>query len=187
MRFTVEVKNESGYNEAIEGISYSYNATWERAEVVSKKLAFKDGGENKFLESIAVWLEVNAPRYWWQEADTYRVGSTKQSASTMHTLKKGYLEQEDFVQDIRPEFLKFFNDMIANEDLRICKSHLPEGFLQKRMWVVNYKTLRNIILQRRNHRLEEWKVFVKTILEEVYHPELLPGLTKEIDVVRRNP
>ena len=52
---------------------------------ISEKLHDKDEGHNKFLESIIIWAEVTAPRYWWQEADTYRL-STKQSESTMHTL-----------------------------------------------------------------------------------------------------
>lgn len=51
------------------------------------RLFEKDGGHNKFLESVILWLDVNAPLYWWTEADTYRL-STKQSESTMHTLEK---------------------------------------------------------------------------------------------------
>ena len=39
----------------------------------------------KVLRGIQVWLEITAPRYWWQEAVTYEVGVTKLcSESTMH-------------------------------------------------------------------------------------------------------
>jgi len=73
-----------------------------------KKLYNKDGGHNKFLEMIYVWLDVIAPRYWWQEADTYRI-STKQSASTMHTLHKEEFTQNNFQYSIQPEYLNYLN------------------------------------------------------------------------------
>ena len=66
-----------------------------RLENVSKKLYNKDGGHNKFLESINVTISIKAPRYWWQEFDTYRVGMTKQSESTIHTIMKSKLTQEE--------------------------------------------------------------------------------------------
>ncbi|MCK9240314.1 hypothetical protein [Desulfocurvus sp.] len=53
---------------------------------MAEKLAPLDKGHNKVLESMCVWLDVRMPRYWWQEFDTYRVGVTKQSESTMHIL-----------------------------------------------------------------------------------------------------
>ena len=62
-------------------------------------------------------------------------------------------------------------------DLVGVKKRLPEGFLQTRMWCMNYKTLRNIILQRRTHRLPHWKEFIRQTLEQVEHRELLPELT----------
>jgi len=46
--------------------------------------------------------------------------------------------------------------------------------MQKRMWNMNYKTLRNIILQRKNHRLPHWQTFIKSIEEQIDYPELLP-------------
>jgi hypothetical protein len=62
-------------------------------------------------------------------------------------------------------------------DLIAVKKRLPEGFLQTRMWCMNYKTLRNIILQRRTHRLPHWKEFIRQTLEQVENPELLPELS----------
>jgi len=75
----VKILEEAGYKHALYGISLSYNKDIENMEKVSKSLCKLDGGHNKFLESIVVWLEINAARYWWQEFDTYRVGITKQS------------------------------------------------------------------------------------------------------------
>lgn len=66
----VKILREAGYEEAILGLSLSKGATIERAKEVAVQLAPKDGGHNKLLESIQAWLDVTAPRYWWQEADT---------------------------------------------------------------------------------------------------------------------
>ena len=63
---------------------------------------------------------------------------------------------------------------IEHDDLVEVKQKLPEGFLQRRLWVINYKCLRNIILQRRTHRLPHWHMFIKAVLLQVEHPELLP-------------
>ena len=79
----VTILKEAGYEEALLGLSLSFNRPWSEMVRVSKGLYNKDGGHNKFLESIYVWLEVTAPSYWWAEADTYRF-STQQPKSTIH-------------------------------------------------------------------------------------------------------
>jgi len=96
MRYHIEIVNESGYHAAMLGLSLSYNKSLCAMYDVAKKLYNKDGGHNKFLESIQIWLDIKMPRYWWQEFDTYRVGVTKQSESTVHTVFKRELTQEDF-------------------------------------------------------------------------------------------
>ncbi len=67
----VTVLEESGYQHALLGLSLSRGITLEHADRVAQRLAGKDGGHNKFLESIAVWMDITAPRYWWQQFDTY--------------------------------------------------------------------------------------------------------------------
>ena len=174
------ILHEAGYDQAIFGLSLSKGATIERAKSVAVNLSSKDGGHNKVLESICVWLDVTAPRYWWQEADTYRL-STKQSGSTMHTIQKTYLEQSDFEMPIFQPTLDNINVLIENyqlsqkvDDLVRLKNELPEGFLHERVWQMNYKCLRNILLQRTTHRLPQWKAFCRYIRENIQHPELLP-------------
>jgi len=174
---SVDVYEEAGYKSAIRGLSFNKNQDIEKMPMVAEKLAGKDFGHNKFLESIIVWLEVTAPRYWWQEADTYRI-STKQSASTMHTLIKeltgsnvealrGMFEDEEVVD------FSLLKKRAREGDLVGVKQALPESFLQRRMWCMSYKTLRNIIIQRKNHRMPHWKKLIKGVLSQVEHPELL--------------
>jgi len=180
MTISVIKRGEYGYEQALEGLSYNKNQSKDM-EKVSLKLAPMDGGHNKFLESMFVWLSVTAPRYWWQEADTYRL-STKQSESTMHTIHKRFLVTEDFedgniwypyLQYLNEELQKLMDKKTTVEDF---KRKIPESFLQKRMWCMSYKTLRNVIFQRKKHKLSNWKSFIKQTLEQVDHPEILPKI-----------
>lgn len=176
----VEIIQEFGYKSAIIGLSLSFRTTFARAEDKSVGLAKMDHGHNKFLEQIDVWVMVTAPRYWWQEADTYRLTS-KQSESTMHTIGKRPLRQEDFesplpegmLEIINKEWQRWKDDEITIEKFKNC---LPEGFLQTRVWKLNYKNLREIIIQRQNHKLPEWRKFIEAIIKGVQHPELLPEI-----------
>ena len=161
----IHVLREAGYYEALLGLSLSYNRPVEEMEDVALKLCNKDGGHNKFLESIVVWLDITAPRYWWQQFDTYRVGVTKQSESTMHTILKRPLTQDDFEGDISWDTLAHLNLLIEGKELDQVKRELPESFLQRRVVCTNYKALRHMINQRYNHKLIEWRWFC----EEMYH------------------
>ena len=188
----VEKVNESGYEAALRGLAHNKKQETEQMAVVAEKLAALDGGHNKFLESMVLWLDVRAPRYWWQEADTFRL-STKQSESTMHTLTAELLAvdmddpvsvaafiAENFEPDsCSAETLQWIYAAAQQKDIIEIKKKLPEGFLQTRLWCMSYKTLRNIILQRRTHRLPHWKEFIRQTLERIGHPELLPGLKRE--------
>lgn len=179
----IQLLKECGYDEAVLGFSLSYNSTVERTREILPRYAFGVPGENKFLESIVVWLDIIAPRFWWQEFDTYRVGVTKQSESTMHTLTKRkistadfeYLMDNDIVESLNHD-IEMYKECSGENKAQFfltIKNKLPEGFLQRRIVCVNYKSLQNIINQRKNHRLEQWKLFCKTILSSVEHPEFL--------------
>jgi hypothetical protein len=170
----VEVVGEFGYDQSLMGLSLNKKQPLSKMPEVALKLSDKDLGHNKYLESIYVWLRITAPRYWWQEAATYRM-STCQSESTMHTiLRDGPLTQNNFSLAIPEDYLTLLNKCIEDKDLRKIKGLLPENFLQKRILVVNYKTLRNMILQRESHLLVEWQIFLYGVLSQILHPELLP-------------
>ncbi len=182
----VEVLNEAGYIEGLRGMAYSFkdraedvDAWWDgacdRAEKRAPLLAPKDGGHNKFLESIVVWIDIEACRAFWSEFDTYRVGTTKQSESTMHTLAKRAPTEEDFEQGTHPTVIAAFKQIwsFAKGDVTMLKMNLPEGFLQRRLVCTNYKVLRNIIAQRTGHRLKFWQQFIDDVIAQVNHPGLL--------------
>jgi len=184
------ILREAGYEEALLGLSLSYNQPMEAMRDVAFRLRDKDDGHNKFLESIAVWLDITAPRYWWQQMDTYRVGMSKQSGSTMHTLARELKQarlmnssvlwdwkREHFTEETSILRVKNFIDDAASENYSISyiKANLLEGFLQRRTVFTNYMTLRRIIKQRSKHKLFEWVIFINA-LQELEHKELLPCL-----------
>lgn len=113
------------------------------------KALIKNGDEHaKVLRGIVVYLEINAPRYWWVEFDTYRIGREQlASESTMHMQGKG----------------------MSEEQLLWMKSHLTEGTMQKRVQMLSYQTLRRIYLQRHNHRLPEWREFCNWIIKNLHY------------------
>ena len=180
---------EAGYDSAMFGLGLNKKkGAAHAAEKVAPKLCKMDGGHNKFLEQMVVWLEVRAPRYWWQEADTYRL-SSKQSESTMHTLIdellaamaspgvdiwEAYCEEnfEDSVAGVSG-IVERLHAHANRGDLVALKANLPEGFLQTRLWMVSYKTLRNIFQQRKNHRLPHWQLFIEQVMAQLEHPSFL--------------
>jgi len=205
-RCDTRILNESGYEEALYGIGFnkgisskyifagvgyfSYNSMPEKERLqlkeVAEKLASKDGGHNKFLEHIMLWIVVRAPRYVWQEMDTFRL-SSKNSESTMHTLIKSLknknldevkemFEPNSITDEKIMQFMIITSEYNENDALLLIKKQLPEGFLQKRLWVMSYKTLRNIAMQRMTHRLPHWKKFLRDVYAQAEHPELLPEL-----------
>lgn len=157
----------------------------------------KAGSEHcKFMRMIHVAVNINMPRYWWSEADTYHF-NTKNSCSTMHkllnnnepiTLDMFVNCDEDIdwwkytvnkLESMRLEYKeiqKTTKDSNAMDKLLVrAKRMLPEGFEQMRTCDTNYAELRNMYFQRRHHRLkEEWvDTFCKWIETLPYAKELI--------------
>jgi len=185
---SVEKIGEKGIYEALYGLGLNHSLTSnisfldfvENKELISKtknialNLSNKDGGHNKFLEHIILWYNITAPLYFWTQFDTYRIGISKQSESTMHTILKKELTEKDFIDyDIDKYLLNKLNDLIKEGNKREVKKLLPCSFLQKREVVLNYKTLRNIIKQRANHALLEWKIVADRLVKSVEYQSFL--------------
>lgn len=179
----INILGEHGAFFALGGMEFSHQPECPLEEVPfgspnykrGEALAKLDGGHNKFLESIMIWLDIKAPLYFWKQFDTYRVGVTKQSKSTMHTLHKRPIVGSDFECGVYNESLRHLNYLREIGAIEQLWNDLPMGYLQTRRVCMNYKALRNMILQRRNHKLPEWKHFCRHMLENIEHPELLGG------------
>lgn len=176
---TTIVLKEAGYKEAMLGLSLSYGQSWTpddelKAYEVALRLTHKGGGHNKFLESICVWLDVTAPRFFWSEMDTYRVGMTKQSESTMHTLKRDGVKDSQFEPFPGHLAVSAVRDAIYyGESIDEVKARLPESFLQRRILCTNYATLQRIVKQRAIHKLPQWREFCQDVVKQIKYPDLL--------------
>ena len=157
---------------ALLGTSLSRSQPIENMSKVCENLANKNGGHNKFLEFISVWIDITAPRYWWQQMSTYRIGNSWLSESTMYTIMRRTLIDKDF-EDVDNDILRTLNKIIDYGNLNEVKNNLPESFLQRRIMVTNYKALQNIYSQRHNHKVPQWQYFCSEILKQIEHPEFI--------------
>ena len=170
----IEILSENGFDQAMYGLSLSYNSDLSRMPARARVLSDMDDGHNKFLESMQIWVRIKAPRYFWSEFDTYRVGVSKQSESTMHTLNRRELTQSDFEYTLPEGILSSFNTLLKNSaPLEVLKNALPEGFLQERVVNLNYKVVRHIIKQRSKHKLPQWLQFCRYMLKNLKYAEYL--------------
>jgi hypothetical protein len=141
-----------------------------------KSLIAAGSDHRKFLRFIGIWCDLVLPRYVWTEADTYKVGTVRNSCSTMNTLGKRDLVQEDFENGLPDDMLAILNaHVVAFQDAErgdkrharvILKDLLPEGFLQKATVFLNYEVALRMYFGRRKHRLPQWREGVEGSLCE---------------------
>lgn len=158
---------------------------------LAMKLVRAGAEHRKFLRQIFISMNITAPLYFWKEMDTYKVGTTANSTSTMHTLHKKKLTIEDFSFDDKEhpfilELIEFLNRLIddyneykklgketfAYETWRKLIQLLPSSYNQMRTWTANYEVLHNIYHQRKNHKLVEWQEFCK-VLEKLPYSQFI--------------
>ena len=170
----------------------------------------KAGTEHrKFLRMIHVQMDVIAPLYWWKEADTYKVGTTTNSCSTMHKIAAKEFTLDDFSHehliDDQNDFenengqVSSYKDFLYYDVLDVLNTArrqyletkdkkywwqmiqlLPSSYNQRRTWDISMETLLSILHQRKNHKLDEWNKFREICLEQVpYLKEFYEASLKE--------
>ena len=143
----------------------------------------------KYRRMIMVSLDVTAPLYWWKEMDTYKVGTVCDSCSTMHKIQAKEFSLEDFshehltedsrkVLDTVVEWLNHereeFREWNDKEDWWQMIQLLPSSYNQRRTLLLNYEVLSRMYHDRREHKLDEWRLFCQWI-EHLPHSELITG------------
>lgn len=63
------------------------------------KLCKAGTDHRKFMRMINVTCDITAPMYWWKEFDTYKVGTVRNSCSTMHTIAEKEFTLDDFSRE----------------------------------------------------------------------------------------
>ena len=152
-------------------------------------LAKAGSDEAKFRRMIVMYVDITAPMYWWKEADTYKVGTVRNSCSTMHKIHAKEFELDDFshghlngglpmlastiniLNIARGRFLK----SKSKEDWWQMIQLLPSSYNQRATLMLNYEVLANMYHARKNHKLDEWREFCKWIKTLPYAKELIIG------------
>jgi hypothetical protein len=140
----------------------------------------KGEGHDQFLTGIRVAFDVNFTVKCWTEAERYRFLEFVSSQSTMHRISKFDLDKQ-YVEWVDPRIIEIMNELkdkynqTGNKEdyLRLLYSN-PCGFKLTARLTTNYRCLKTIYSQRREHRLPEWREFCQWI-ETLPHSELIIG------------
>lgn len=165
-----------------------------------KKLVKAGSDHSKFMRMINVTCDIVAPLYWWKEFDTYKVGTVRNSCSTMHKIADKAFTLDDFSHEhLIVASLNSLNRTI--DDLNSCRDGylnedisknpeqkkevwwqmiqlLPSSYNQRATVQMNYAVLRNMYHARKNHKLDEWHDFCAWV-ESLPYSELITVIKKE--------
>ena len=158
-----------------------------------KSLSKAGNDHAKFLRMINVTVDITAPLYWWKEFDTYKVGTVANSCSTMHKIHEKEFtiddfshehlivndnvnhidmvawlqEQIDVLNEWRRTFLDVKNSDVSSESAKRywwqMIQLLPSSYNQLRTVDLNYEVLLNQYFQRKDHKLDEWRIYCEQI------------------------
>ena len=156
-----------------------------------KNLSRAGNDHAKFLRMINVTLDITSHHAWWAEFDTYKVGTVRNSCSKMHKIHVKEFVADDFsIEGIEEcggrtmeTFLcvikelerlrKLFNKTHEKKYWRAIIELLPMGYNLKATIQLNYQVLKSMYHARKNHKLNEWRVFCEWVESLPYAKELI--------------
>lgn len=171
-----------------------------------KKLAGTSigSGDDNFLNGFRIAFDLTFSNKAWVEMERYHFMDFVSSQSTMHKITKFALKSQcnnyvhtqiiDIVQKDIDEYNRLLNlstdgltkesaekraEMLKELYLTILYN-IPSGFRLTARMTTNYRQLKTIYFQRRNHRLPEWRLFCSWIEELPYFKEWILGEEQSI-------
>lgn len=149
--------------------------------IVSLANTPKGEGHDQFLTGIRIAFDLTCSNKMWVEAERYRFLEFVSSQSTMHRISKFDLS-EQYNEYVDERIIKIMNELkesynkTNNPDdyLRLLYSN-PCGFKLTARLTTNYRCLKTIYSQRKNHRLPEWVEFTKWVETLPLAKELIIG------------
>lgn len=146
----------------------------------------RGSGHDQALTGIIVQFDLTFTVKAWTEAERYHFLDFISSQSTMHRISKfdldnQYSEYTDKrIISIMNELKDKYNQTQDKEDyLRLLYSN-PCGFKLTASMTTNYRQLKTIYAQRKNHRLPEWREFCQWV-ETLPHSEWITGVDNNGD------
>lgn len=126
-------------------------------------------GHDQWLTGVIVQFDLTFSNKAWVEAERYHFFDFVSSQSTMHRICRFDLDSQynEYVDprivEIMKEKVNEFNELLDGPEkteayLRILYSN-PSGFQLTAGMTTNYRQLKTIYRQRKNHRLPEWREF----------------------------
>ena len=124
-------------------------------------------GHDNALNGIIVQFDLYAPLYMWKQLQRYHFLDFISSCSTMHCLSK-FNVAEHCTKDVDKEILNRYQYLLdeynnsvekSKEQWRTLVASLPSGFILGATMTTNYRQLKTIYFQRKNHKLSEWHEF----------------------------
>ena len=176
-----------GLENAVKGSKYpmSVDINSLNSDIVerTKKLGQSEtgAGHDQFLTGIIVQFDLTFTNKAWVEAERYHFLDFISSQSTMHRISKFDLDNQ-YIEYVDPRIIEIMNELKDKynetkdkEDyLRLLYSN-PCGFKLTAKMTTNYRQLKTIYYQRKNHRLPEWREFCKQIEQLPHFNELVLG------------
>lgn len=174
----------------------------ERCSKLVKATKTGNQAHAQFLTGIRVNFDLTFTNKAWVEAERYRFLEFVSSQSTMHRITKFDLDTvyNEYVDkriiDIMKEKVDKYNtyknwldenkSCMTDDTFKKNNEHLkqyylevlysnPAGFKLTARMTTNYRCLRNIYIQRHDHRLPEWREFCKWIETLPYFKEFILG------------
>lgn len=196
MEFKITNTQVHGLDRAIKASGNPMRVAIDTSEVTDKDFvrasklgASKSGeGHDNYLKGILVQMDVTAPLFWWKQAQRYHWFDFISSQSTMHCLLKFDIATQ-CVSETNNEIVRIVDEMVSeyhtlSDDDNRKKSlwreivaSLPSGFCLGATMTTNYQQLKTMYLQRRYHKLIEWRVFAEWC-ESLPHFQELTGTSR---------
>lgn len=167
--------NVFGLDESIKASKYpmsvDINLLNDKITDTVKKLGSSGTGEghDQFLTGIIVQFDLTFSLKAWTEAQRYHFLDFVSSQSTMHRIAKFSLSSQcnkyvdpALVNLVESKQLAYEADPTPEKYLELLYN-IPTGFQLTARMTTNYRQLKTIYYQRRNHRLPEWREFCSWI------------------------
>ena len=141
-----------------------------RAERLGK--APLGSGHDNYLNGCVAQFDLTFTVKAWTEAERYHFFDFVSSQSTMHRLQKmdvskSCIEYVDgMVTDVVEELVRKYNEDPTLENRLKMLYSCPTGLKLTARMTTNYRQLKTIYHQRKNHTLPEWRRFCQQLVDE---------------------
>lgn len=142
-------------------------------------------GHDNFLNGIVVQFDLTFSNKAWVEMQRYHFIDFVSSQSTMHRISKlnPYKQCNKYVlesiKDALVELTEIYNENPTPENYLLLLYNIPSGFELTARMTTNYRQLKTIYSQRKNHKLPEWREFCVWIESLPMFKEIVLRETKE--------